>query len=810
MNVTRSGRRSAIPLDDDRPRFHARALLAPTIAVLLALAPFAAVTLASPLQAALAALPIATALALLARTLPRSWPHARFGAANTVTLFRLGLAGLLAAQLLASGEPASQATPFAAGGVDPAWIVFALAALAAALDALDGWLARRSGMDGTIGARFDMESDAFLILVLSALAWHTSAAGPWILASGLLRYAFVAAGMALPWMRAPLPFSQRRRAVCAVQVATLVACLLPALPGSVTATIAALGLAALVWSFAADVRALAPPPARSATRAFVLALGLPLLLNAALSFDNLWPTPAIRPDARVAPEFVLLWLALLAIPAGAERLARRALGVLALLTSALVIGRYLDVTAPALFGRPISLYWDGRELPSAIGQLLTEVPWWQVAALVAGSAVALRVLYLCLHRLLAATLRHSALRARRSVAGRAASAALVALVGANLAGVEATWPWVSRPLLPDWWRQVEVALKANSPAHIAATLTPSPRFDADLTPLRSNDFYLIFSESYGAAAIDDPAFSRPLRPDRDRLERRLAAAGAQAVSIRARSPTFAGGSWLAHAALLAGVDTRDPAHYQLLLTTPRDNLVRLFARRGYRTLGVIPGLRTSWPEGGFYAFDRLFDSPTLDWRGPEFGYWRIPDQYTIARVEADEPRRGQPRFVFFATLSTHIPFRPLAPYQPDWARLLGPEPFDAAPLAASLAQRADWLDLREPWIASLRYSFAWIADLVERTRPAGATLLVLGDHQPAASVVGKGVAWDVPVHLISSDPALLQRFRTLGFRDGLEPPAPATIDLHQLTPILLDALDGRGAMPSTQRPAGPPAGPGAG
>ena len=73
----------------------------------------------------------------------------------------------------------------------------------------------------------------------------------------------------------------------------------------------------------------------------------------------------------------------------------------------------------------------------------------------------------------------------------------------------------------------------------------------------------------------------------------------------------------------------------------------------------------------------------------------------------------------------------------------------------------------------------------------GATLLVLGDHQPAASVIGQNAAWDVPVHLISSDPTLIARARRLGFQDGLAPAAPAQgLGMHELTRILIDVLSG--------------------
>ena len=70
-----------------------------------------------------------------------------------------------------------------------------------ALNGADGWVARRTRTASAFGARFDMETDALLILVLSALVWRMEKAGAWVIASGLMRYAFVAAAIAWPWMR---------------------------------------------------------------------------------------------------------------------------------------------------------------------------------------------------------------------------------------------------------------------------------------------------------------------------------------------------------------------------------------------------------------------------------------------------------------------------------------------------------------------------------------------------------------------------------------------------------------------------------
>jgi phosphatidylglycerophosphate synthase len=97
-----------------------------------------------------------------------------------------------------------------------------------------------------------MESDAFFVLVLALLAFDLGKVEPWVLASGLLRYLFVAGGILWPWLQRPLPASRRRRMICALQAGLLVACLAPVVPPALGSALAALGLAALVLSFAID------------------------------------------------------------------------------------------------------------------------------------------------------------------------------------------------------------------------------------------------------------------------------------------------------------------------------------------------------------------------------------------------------------------------------------------------------------------------------------------------------------------------------------------------------------------------------
>jgi len=168
-------------------------------------------------------------------------PYPRFGPANVVTTIRAMLVALVAVLI---GRPA---TP------EMLWVVIGLTAVMGALDGLDGWLARRTRMASEFGARFDMETDAALILVLSILVWQHGKAGAWVLLCGLMRYAFVAAGWLLPWLARPLQSTRRGKTVAVGQLVGLSVALAPIVAVPLSAVAAALTLTALAWSFAIDI-----------------------------------------------------------------------------------------------------------------------------------------------------------------------------------------------------------------------------------------------------------------------------------------------------------------------------------------------------------------------------------------------------------------------------------------------------------------------------------------------------------------------------------------------------------------------------
>ena len=173
----------------------------------------------------------------------RFWPEARdFGWANRATLLRGSLVIVLVAL-----------APFADHVTDSLWLYGWMALLALILDGVDGKVARATGSQSEFGARFDMELDALFILGLSVAALALGKAGPWVLALGLIRYAFVATSHFLDWLNAPLPDSFRRKTVCVWQIVTLLVAVLPPVNALFASITLATALALLVWSFFLDI-----------------------------------------------------------------------------------------------------------------------------------------------------------------------------------------------------------------------------------------------------------------------------------------------------------------------------------------------------------------------------------------------------------------------------------------------------------------------------------------------------------------------------------------------------------------------------
>ena len=533
----------------------------------------------------------------------------------------------------------------------------------------------------------------------------------------------------------------------------------------------------------------APPSASGWLLRFLLAFGL---LNTLLTFENRWPGFGVAYMPRLSFELCLAVVSLMGWVVWRGRLSPRAAWVWTLAFVGLVLVRYANVTAPAVMGRPVNVYWDGRHAGELLQVAAQAMPGWQVAAaivaLLVGGLLLTLVVRWCLG-VLAGCLVWS--RPRPWLLSGAGACALS--FAAYVPDQRDTRWFFSLPITPTLLAQGKLLAQVWLPGQARAALGPGPAFDGDLSGLVSDrgpaDVLLVFAESYGAITFDNTAQAATLAAPRAELAQAIDDGGRFVVSARVTAPTFGGSSWLSHAALLSGVDTSDPADNDLLMTSQRPTLVSHFARHGYRTVGWMPGLKQPWPEGTFYGFDRLADDAGIGYRGPDFGYWRIPDQAAMALLQTQELERDaqrQPRFAVFATTSTHAPFHPIAPFVNDWASLTRPDAFAGvatAPTSGLLIQPL------QQYLEGMRYQHAWMAAYLRRQAPRPMVMVVVGDHQPPALVSGRDASWDVPVHVVSDDPALLQRLLGSGFVPGLTPPATALGTMPDLTSVLLNAFD---------------------
>ncbi|CAH0342870.1 CDP-alcohol phosphatidyltransferase family protein [Rhizobium sp. CECT 9324] len=181
--------------------------------------------------------------AFVLHSLP-SHPHPRFGFANLVTAFRASLVSLTGAAVLFRDRLEHSDAAL--------WTLIVVVLVALALDGFDGYLARRYAQESELGARFDMEVDALLILILSVAAALADKAGAWVILIGIMRYGFVAAQWFLPKLRRELFASFRRKLVCVIQIVALCLVLMPVVEPAYSTALSLIALAMLIYSFTVD------------------------------------------------------------------------------------------------------------------------------------------------------------------------------------------------------------------------------------------------------------------------------------------------------------------------------------------------------------------------------------------------------------------------------------------------------------------------------------------------------------------------------------------------------------------------------
>jgi hypothetical protein len=477
---------------------------------------------------------------------------------------------------------------------------------------------------------------------------------------------------------------------------------------------------------------------------------------------------------RVSPEALglILGLCLLVRPGRPFRPA-----LYAALTAAVVFLKLFQVAdrlVPMLFNREFNLFLDSQRLPDLILLFRLTRPPGMVVMGLAGALAGMAALAWGIWRALKSL--HQGLAGRSpasSVIHLPAAALSVAVLAAAAAGTPSAW-W-GEAVLPGVAREVRFILNLDETrerhrAGFQKAIERARRTAVDLGRLDRASVFLMVVESYGMSALSDPRHAETVLPAIRAAEAELRSAGFEMGSAYLTSPTFGGGSWLAHATLASGVRIEGQVAHDLLLTSDLLPLAEYFNRSGYRTVRAMPGTLWPWPEGGFYRFHRTYIAPDFGYRGPPFGFAPMPDQFVLDWVARREVREAPgPLFVEFILTGSHAAFDLQAPYIDDWERIGDGSVFHTL---APVSFPVGWAELAEAspgYSAAIAHEITLLKDFILRFLEGNEMVVIVGDHQPCVELVGERQTWSVPVHVISRNAGFLREFTRRGYTAGLVP-----------------------------------------
>lgn len=341
-------------------------------------------------------------------------------------------------------------------------------------------------------------------------------------------------------------------------------------------------------------------------------------------------------------------------------------------------------------------------------------------------------------------------------------------------------------------------------ALVARSVEDLRMFEADLThgdgpasstglfsAIAGQDVVLIFVESYGRSAIEDPRYTSVTTPRLQAIETQLVSAGLSSASAWVGSPTVGGLSWLAHGTLLSGLWVDSQARYDRLMASEKPSLNRLFVDAGWESVAVMPAITMAWPEASYFGYDRILAAADLGYRGKPFNWVTMPDQYTLSAFErlvrAPPVKERKPVMAEIALISSHAPWTPVASLV-DWQSVGDGAVFDAQATSGD-SPSVVWADperVRGQYIQTIDYSLETLGSYMARFGK-DTVFVILGDHQPAAIVTGAGASRSVPLHVVSADAGLIDSFRRAGFSSGMVPkPETREWPMDQMRGVLID------------------------
>ena len=465
--------------------------------------------------------------------------------------------------------------------------------------------------------------------------------------------------------------------------------------------------------------------------------------------------------------------------------------------------RYLHTATLGVLGRPFDLNADLPHLGNVLSMMKADLsPGLSLLALLAPIAVILLLfgtVDLCL-RPLARLLQNDPTARSVMMAAVAVLGLLYAGLTASQAGrsslgdtdsealaLAAEWdPWVGRqreasssepeaglfakPNSVFAFEQLLTLRRAD-----ASTLTRLTTIESEfrgLTDQRGEypDIVLIFLESYGATLIEDPQHYPYIEDRFEEMVLRLESAGVGFASAQAVSPTFGGGSWRAHATVMSGLRIDNEKIYDLLLSSDYPSLTHLLAEQGYRNVAVEPGIREAWPEADYFSFDQIYDAQTLDYRGKEIGWWKIPDQYSLYKLHQSElAGNRQPVFAKVSLILSHIPYVPIPPLVEDWSLFDSATAYSSALGSVGADDYRDLTELSIRYVAAFRYELSVLEHYLTTLNEDNTLIIVSGDHQPPKLATHDSQSWAVPMHVFSRRAELIEPWLDHGFSRTLVP-----------------------------------------
>jgi hypothetical protein len=509
---------------------------------------------------------------------------------------------------------------------------------------------------------------------------------------------------------------------------------------------------------------------------------------------NFWGTALLR----VPIEAVVAVAVLLILPERARRITATALGaILGLLT----ILKIIDIGFFAVLARRFDpvldwvLFEDGYHfLEDSIGAAGA----FGVAALAVVVAVASLALMTFSVRRVSAALPKRPVLVKTGVTVAAAAWVALAALGFQLVGGIPVASQSAGELARDTVLAVpkDIADRKAFEREVQVDAFRNLPQDQLLSALRGKDVIVAFVESYGRDAVENPDFNQPVLDQLTQDQKALTAKGFRAETGFLTSPTFGGGSWLAHSTFLSGLWIDNQNRYRSLVATDRLTLTSAFKRSGHRTVGFEPGVTYAWPEAGFYGYDQVYDSHTLGYKGPALSWSTMPDQFVMQQVHAYEHGKAKrPPLLAEVTLtSSHTPWTPVPKMLP-WDQVGDGSVYGPSITAAESPQSLfkDSERVKQAYAGSIAYSVDSLTSYVEKWGDENTVLVMLGDHQPASVVVGQNASKDVPISIVAKDPKVLERIASWGWTDGLTPSPDAPVwPMNQFRDRFLTAYSPQG------------------